>query len=423
VTALLQTHQALSLRRDGQHALKHSEAPGFHKLSEQEPTEVLREAVATSDPHSVSDVRWPDLGSLLSLEEELKLHKGLPPEPYLTSSELWATGMLVVLLVLFDVCAVANRVPSRLYNVLVFFFFVAASKVHSLCVGMGMGWTHGTWWFAAYMLELVLSMNNLFAYYLIFKAFAVPVRQSASLLTLGIYGAMALRVVCTVCLSSLFALSHSVNLAVGLILIFSGALLLYEEKADLASELATVKFFKRCFGFRLQGSYDDSRTRLIAWSSSGHLQITMSCLVIGVISVTDILFSVDSMGVKLGQVNNLYINISSTLMAMASLRSLFFIIGDMADTFCFVKYGMCLILGFVGIAMVVSKWYHVPSRYMLLTILVIFSITVLASLLKLALGTPASKDVEEEKGSNQEPKLQSAEDYIFEDHARKCIGS
>jgi len=393
-TALLQTQQVFSGRASRQ-ALEHpvvsdarsnaTTAANFTKhtsVAAQSSVEVVQASApqtiskssAAAKIHELREVGWSAL--------ELGL-VSMNPTTHLTSSELWAVAMLVALLILFDVCVVANRAPSRLYNFLVFVFFLLASKMHSTCVGMGMGWSHDTSWFAAYVLELVLSLNNLFAYYLIFKAFAVPVKQAPFVLTLGIYGAMMFRVACTVCLSSLFTVGYGVQAVAGLILIISGGFLLYEDDTAV-EELCTVKFVKGCLGSHLRATYDENRANLTAWSPSGHLQVTMPFLVICVIAVTDILFSMDSLGAKMGEVSDLYINISSTLMAMASLRSLFFIIGDMADSFCYVKYGMCLILGIVGMDMISSKWYHVSLPVLLISILVIFGISILASMAKAA---------------------------------------
>merc|ERR1719401_3066575 len=113
------------------------------------------------------------------------------------------------------------------------------------------------------------------------------------------------------------------------------------------------------FGRRLREQATE-RCTLLTKDASGQTQITILGLAVCVISVVDVFFAVDSVGSKTGQIGNVYINLSSALMAMFSLRALFFILKDMDEYFAYVKYGICAILCFVGVEMIMSKWYALP---------------------------------------------------------------
>jgi len=102
-------------------------------------------------------------------------------------------------------------------------------------------------------------------------------------------------------------------------------------------------------------------------------------VVICVITVVDVFFAVDSVGSKTGQIISTYINLSSSLMAMFSLRALFFIVRSMADYFELLKYGICAILVLLGVEMIFSSWYQLDLGLMGIIISVIFLVSVFAS--------------------------------------------
>jgi len=224
-------------------------------------------------------------------------------------------------------------------------------------------------------------MDNLFVFHLVFKAFSVPNDQATKALRIGIYGAVFFRVIFIAFLTHLMSVSYWVQVLVGCVLIVSGFLALTDDDDEDVQDLATVRFFKWLFGSRLLDSYSDDGS-LITTSEDGKLQMTVLFLVVCVIAVIDCFFAVDSVGSKTGQIKNIYINLTSSLMGMFSLRSLFFIIRDMADYFDYVKYGICSILCFVGMDMIMSKWVAVPLPWMCAMICILFATSVTASVMK-----------------------------------------
>jgi len=322
---------------------------------------------------------------------------GLPqavPDPGLDDWDAFDTvlilAMIVVLLV-FDMCFIP-RADSIRGHVASLAFMLCASAVFCAIVWVQRGEDDGIAWATGYVVEWALSLDNLFMFHLVFKAFSVPHDQTTRALTFGIYGAIGFRLVFILCLTQLFKLCYAVDVIVGGLLIVSGILSLRDDDEEEVQDLATVRFFKWLFGTRLRDSYSEE-PRCFTTGKSGEFQVTVLFLVVCVVAVVDCIFAVDSVGSKTGQIKNVYINLTSCLMAMFSLRSLFFIIKDMADLFDYVKYGICAILCFVGTEMMVSKWFHVSLGWMCCVICVLFGLPVIAAVIKGTRGAN-TKDME-----------------------------
>merc|ERR1719199_395520 len=192
---------------------------------------------------------------------------------------------------------------------------------------------------------------------------------------------MSFRVVMFLGFTALFAANFVVPIIVGSLLIISGVASLYEDDDEEVENLLVVRFFKWAFGGRLYDNYCEE-PNLFTRDASGRLQVTVFFLVVCVIAVVDCILAADSVGSKIGTIQNLYINMTSSLMAMLSLRAFYFLIKDLADYFEYVKYGVCLILWFVGVKMIVEHWYHFTLLTTFLVIAVLFVGSLLISVVK-----------------------------------------
>jgi len=260
-------------------------------------------------------------------------------------------------------------------------FMVMASFVFCAFVCYQRGEAAGVAWATGYALEWALSMDNLFVFHLVFKAFSVPNEHAMKALRLGIYGAIFFRVIFILCLTHLLSLSYWVDVVLGCILIFSGFMALKDDEDDEVQNMPAVRFFKWLAGPRLLDDYSDDGSFIIR-GENGQLQITVLFLVVCVVAFVDCVFAVDSVGAKTGALKSVYINLTSSLMGMFSLRSLFFIIRDMAEYFDYVKYGICSILCFIGVEMLISKWVAVPLGWMCAVVFILFTTSVVASIMK-----------------------------------------
>jgi tellurite resistance protein TerC len=297
-----------------------------------------------------------------------------------TSDTVMVVCMLFALGI-FDWFVNPRIAQNSSHHVITLVFMLLASFIFGVFVWRQRGQSDGVAWLTGFVVEWALSMDNLFVFHLVFKAFSVPNDQSTRALGIGIYGAICFRMVFIVGLSELFTLHYAVDIAIGGLLITSGICSLSDSDDEEVHDLAAVKFFKWLLGSRLQDVYNEEG-RLFTRNAGGELQLTVLFLVVCIISVVDCVFAVDSVGSKTGQIKNIYINVTSSLMAMFSLRSLFFIIRDLADYFDYVKYGICAILCFVGLEMMCQHWIHVPLGYMCVIITLLFSASLVASVLK-----------------------------------------
>jgi tellurite resistance protein TerC len=299
---------------------------------------------------------------------------------------------VLVLLVCFDFF-IAPRIPQTTQNhFLVLSLMVFLSVLFCCSVYVQRGKVDCLAWATGYVVEIALSMDNLFVFHLVFQQFKVVENDRALYaLSFGIYGAVLLRVIFIVALAKLFEMHYMVDIIVGVVLIISGIATLYDDDDTDVADLYTVKFFHWVFGSRLKDNCV-SECRLFSKDESGRTQITILCLVGCVISVVDVFFAVDSVGSKTGQIKSIYINLSSSLLAMFSLRALFFILKDLNDYFAYVKYAICAILCFVGVEMTISKWLTVPFGYMCGIIAGLFFVSVVASIIKKSFFESADND-------------------------------
>lgn len=302
-------------------------------------------------------------------------------------------------------------------RVTAFAFTILISCLYLVLVRAMRGRADSIAWAAGYVMEWALSMDNLFMYLVILKAFAVPHSQSHFAIVLGFYGSVILRVPFVLGLSACLELHPLLIVLVGTFLIASGLFALRDDDDELdVQSLRTVKICKWCLGPRLLDSYDMTG-RAIVYDEKG-FHVTPLFLVVCVIMVVDVVFAVDSVGSKTGHIKSRYINLSSSLVAMFCLRALFFIISDMADYFELLKYGICMILVFLGLDMILGSLYKFDLGLGVTCILVfgIFVVSVLASIV--AKGVEPNELSPPESSSDYEESLDEGTT-----HQRKVIGN
>lgn len=339
-----------------------------------------------------------DTFSLLSLSHR-SVAKALPSPTGFSELERWilARRDLVQVLVatfiilVFDLTLLRQGAKEDFRgHAQVLSFMVLCSVSYGVAVWRYRGAHDGEAWAMGYLLEWALSLDNLFVFHLIFKSFQVPPELAQFALMIGIYGAIVLRVLLILGLSVLLSLSYWVYAALGISLIASGLMALQDDDdGEDISDLRTVRFFKWLFGRRLQESYGEGG-RLFVCDGSG-LRVTLLFLVVCIVMVVDVLFALDSAGSKTGIVTDPYINLSSSLLAMLSLRAMFFIVRDMIDHFALLKYGICAILMYIGVGMILQRWVQIPLDVTCGVIVLLFAVSVLASAAQARLGGAADK--------------------------------
>src|SRR5215813_15394166 len=230
-----------------------------------------------------------------------------------------------------------------------------------LAVAVGLRIGYGTeaslQFIAGYLLEYALSVDNLFVFLVIFSYFAVPPTAKDRVLFLGILGSIALRGLFIIVGSALVHRFHWVLYLFGAFLVFTGLKLLFQKgDEEVAVERSPViRLFRRLVP--MVATYRGNK--FLVKENSGW-QATPLMLVVAVIGFTDVIFATDSIPAIFGVTQDPFIIYSSNIFAVLGLRALFFVVSTMMTRFHLLKFGLALILAFIGVKMLIADLYAFP---------------------------------------------------------------
>jgi tellurite resistance protein TerC len=229
-----------------------------------------------------------------------------------------------------------------------------------------------------YVLELSLSVDNLFLFLVIFRYFAVPEQHQRSVLFWGILGALLMRALFILAGVGLINRFHWIVYLLGALLIYSGIRLGFagEHRVDPANNPA-VKALRRLVP--LTDGFQGSHFFVRGWKGNPGIYATPLLVVLIVIETTDLLFAVDSIPAVLAVTLNAFIVYTSNVFAILGLRSMYFAISGLMNRFRFLHAGLALVLILVGLKMIASDYLRVPTLAMLGVIAGVLALSVAAS--------------------------------------------
>ncbi len=238
------------------------------------------------------------------------------------------------------------------------------------------GSRHALEYYTGYLIELSLSVDNLFVFLLIFSYFSVPAAAQPKVLKWGILGAILMRLIMIGLGSLLLQRFAWIVYVFGALLIVTGIRMFTqkEERIDLEKNPA-VRIARRLLPF--SHAYDGTRffTRI-----RGRLLATPLLLVLFVIEWSDLVFAIDSIPAIFAITRDPFLVYSSNIFAILGLRALFFVLAGMLDKFVYLKPGVAFILVFVGLKMTLSAWIHLPILLSLAVIVTTLALAVILSL-------------------------------------------
>lgn len=297
------------------------------------------------------------------------------------SPEVWGTFLVVVGALLVLDLAVLNRRP------------------HVLAPKEALGWSVGIislallfggflWWevghqtaleyYAGYMIELSLSVDNLFVFLLIFQYFAVPPALQPRVLKWGIFGAMLMRGVMIAAGALLLSRFTWIIYLFGGILVLTGLKMLRPGEARIEPERnPLIRLARRLFP--VTPGYEGPHFVL---RSAGRWMATPLLLVLLFVEWSDLVFAIDSIPAVFAVTRDPFVVYASNLFAILGLRALFFVLAGAMDRFHLLKPGVALILVFVGLKMLLGAWLHVSTMLSLGVIVGILSCAIGLSLLR-----------------------------------------
>ncbi|MEI2719414.1 MAG: TerC family protein [Gemmatimonadales bacterium] len=219
------------------------------------------------------------------------------------------------------------------------------------------GSAHGLEFLTGYLIELSLSVDNLFVFILVFQYFAVPSELQPKVLKWGIVGAIIMRAIMIGLGALLLQRFAWIIYVFGGILIITGIRMFRSDGEDRIEpeKNPIVKLARKLFPFT--AAYDGEKffTR-----SHARWYATPLLLVLLVVESTDLVFAIDSIPAVFAVTKDPFIVYSSNIFAILGLRALFFLLAGMLDRFHYLKAGVALILVFVGIKMTISGYIHLP---------------------------------------------------------------
>ena len=229
-----------------------------------------------------------------------------------------------------------------------------------------------------YVLELSLSVDNLFLFLVIFRYFSVPEQHQRSVLFWGILSALLMRGFFIFAGVGLINRFHWILYLFGALLIYSGIRLGFtgEHQVNPATNPA-VKVLRRWM--RVTDDYQGGRFFVRGWKGNPGLYATPLLVVLAVIETTDVLFAVDSIPAVLAVTLNAFIVYTSNVFAVLGLRSMYFAVSGLMKVFRFLHYGLALVLILVGLKMITADYFPVPTLATLGVVAGVLAISVIAS--------------------------------------------
>jgi tellurite resistance protein TerC len=251
----------------------------------------------------------------------------------------------------------------------------------ALLFGLFVLWQEGTQhaleYYTGYLIELSLSVDNLFVFLLIFSYFGVRAEAQPKVLKWGILGAIVMRLIMIGLGALLLQRFHWIIYVFGGLLIVTGIRMLMQKEEMVDLERNPVVRLARRF-LPVCDSYDGSK--FFTRTSRGRLLATPLLIVLLVVEWSDLVFAIDSIPAIFAVTRDPFLVYSSNVFAILGLRALFFVLAGMLDRFIYLKTGVAFILVFVGLKMTLSGWIHVPITLSLGVIVTSLAVAVVASL-------------------------------------------
>jgi tellurite resistance protein TerC len=314
------------------------------------------------------------------------------------------TSVFLVLIIFDNV--ILNRNPKALTMTracLYTLFWICTAIGFSFWVGWYYSANSAYMWLSGYMLEWMLSFDNLFVFHMIFSVYCCPDNLKHRPLYMGIMGAVVFRLAFIFVGEYLMHTMTFMHLVFGAFLIYTGIKTVTSDEEDedpsqqpavmwLQNHLSFVSVYAKDASFFVrvpvneQGEPDipeDAYVKEEAAEETALLEseektipvvdfslcnngqryqtrATMLFLVVCCLEISDILFAVDSVSAIVAQVNDLFLAYTSAVFAMLGLRATFFIIDVLVQLFSLLKYGVSIVLVFVGVKLMIGKVYHIP---------------------------------------------------------------
>jgi len=241
------------------------------------------------------------------------------------------------------------------------------------------GAQRGLEYFTGYVIEKALSVDNLFVFLVIFRAFQVDEQVQHRVLAWGILGALVMRGIMIAAGAALIVRFSWILPAFGVFLIYTGLHMFWKRGKQVHYERNPIFRFASTH-LRVTREYSGARFFV---RQTGQLFATPLFLVLLVIEITDVTFAVDSIPAIFGITRDAFIVYTSNVFAILGLRALYFLLSDLLQYLRYLGYGLALVLIFIGVKMVAEPWLHISVH---VSLAVVGGILLLATIFSLLAG-------------------------------------
>jgi len=256
-------------------------------------------------------------------------------------------------------------------------FWASLALAFGAFVYLTEGAEKGLTFFTAYLIEYSLSVDNMFVFLALFAYFAVPREAQRKVLLWGILGAIFFRGIFIFAGIALVERFHFLLYILGIVLLYTAYKLLTQKEKEIEPDKNPVVRLTRKF-IRVHPQYDGSR---FFKRINGLLFATPLLVTLVAIETMDIMFATDSVPAVFGVTLDPFIVYTSNIFAILGLRALFFALAGLFYLFRYLVYGLCIVLGFVGIKMLLIDVYKIPVLISLGVVLAILAGSIILSIL------------------------------------------
>ncbi|QBS10256.1 drug efflux protein [Legionella israelensis] len=302
---------------------------------------------------------------------------------------MWLLFLVIVTLILgLDIFALggrkAHRVSTRealfwssvwvatalLFNILLWWYLMQTSTT-------AIANKKALEFFTGYLVEKSLSTDNIFVFLMIFNYFAIPAKYQRRVLLYGVLGAIFMRLIIILMGIWLIHKFEWILYLFGAFLLITGLrmLILSEKKPDLEQNLI-LRWMRH--HFRITDKLHKERFFI---RDKGLFYFTPLFLVLVSIEISDLIFAVDSIPAIFAITHDPFIVFTSNIFAILGLRALYFLLANLVDRFQMLKYGIAVLLAFIGFKMLLAYWIEIPILIILTIILTIIMVSIFLSLI------------------------------------------
>lgn len=258
-----------------------------------------------------------------------------------------------------------------------FFMVTFIALIVNVLIWYFMGSEKALQFLGGYIIELSLSVDNLFLFLLIFSSFGIAAKYQTKVLNYGILGAIVLRLIFIVLGITVVSKFHWILYVFGLLIIISGLkIIVNKEKEASFDENRLLKLLKRFIPVTSELHGERFFVKL-----GNVLHATPLFAILFLIEGSDIIFAIDSIPAIFAITTDPFIVYTSNILAILGLRNLYFLLEKLHSTFEYVKYGVGFVLLFTGLKLAISFKYHISVGASIFIIVAILGISVLFSII------------------------------------------